>query len=72
MKIKFHSPITLEGKPSSEAQQHAEQAVQHAKEALKAAGIKLDAAKRPTKVLYNVRKRMQQQIQRVANSLRED
>ena len=72
MKIGLRFPITIEGKPPSEVVQHAEEAFEQAKLALKAAGLKLDAAKRPTKVLYSVKRRMQQQIQHVADSMRED
>ena len=72
MKISFHSPITLEGKPDSEATVHASEAVKHAKLALQLATAKLNGTKRTTKVLYKVRQRMAEQAARVANSLREE
>ena len=72
MKIGLRFPITIEGKPPSEATEHAQQAVEHAKAALRLASAKLNGTKRTTKVLYRVKQRMAEQAARVANSLREE
>ena len=72
MKIRFHSPITVEGKGESPATQHAKKALESAKAAMHAAAQELDATKRNTRILYRVKQRMAEQANKVAESLRED